>query len=231
MLKAILDSMDGVDESIHGFYQEKDGKFHLEVDGLEDTGALKRAKDHEKNARKSAEEKATSLEAQIAELTGQIEQINDDKSRGNGDVEALENSWKTKLSNRENELTGQIDTLKGSLNELLIDSVAGRMAAEIATEGSAGVLVPHIQNRLGVEERDGKMITVVKDSSGKPSATTVDELRQEFKDNPVFAPVIVGSKASGGGASGGDGGGASKLDYSKATPKQIADHIKAKRGN
>ena len=37
---------------------------------------------------------------------------------------------------------------------------------------------------------------------GKPSALTIDELKAEFTSNPAFAPVIAGSKATGGGASG-----------------------------
>ncbi|MCY1459625.1 hypothetical protein D9M71_771160 [compost metagenome] len=49
------------------------------------------------------------------------------------------------------------------------------------------------------------------DQAGKLSATTLDELKAEFTNDPAFGPLIAGSKASGGGASGaGKGGGAAK---------------------
>jgi hypothetical protein len=234
MLKAKLDSLEGLDESLQSFYAEKDGVFQLQVDGLEDTGALKRAKDHEKAARQEAEAAAAQYQAQLTELNQKIEDSNKDKARKNGDVEALENSWKEKLNTRESELNSNIESLKGNLHELLVDNVAGKLAAELAVEGSSNLLVPHIQSRLSVEERNGKMVTVVKDKDGRPSAATIEELREEFKNNAAFAPVIVGSKASGGGAGANQnkGGGASnQIDFSKSSPKQIADYLKAKRGN
>jgi hypothetical protein len=41
---------------------------------------------------------------------------------------------------------------------------------------------------------------------GKPSAATLDELKAEFVANEAFAPIIAGSKASGGGAGGANSG-------------------------
>lgn len=32
-LKAVLDTLDGVDESLKGFYQQADGKFRLDIEG------------------------------------------------------------------------------------------------------------------------------------------------------------------------------------------------------
>jgi hypothetical protein len=71
--------------------------------------------------------------------------------------------------------------------------------------------LPHIERRLSVEQRDGKPVVVVLDQQGKLSAATLDELKAEFANDVAFAPLIAGSKASGGGAGGaGSGGGAAK---------------------
>ncbi len=91
----------------------------------------------------------------------------------------------------------------------------GRTATEIATTlaipGSSKALLPHIERRLSVEQRDGKPTVVVLDAAGKLSAATLDELKAEFTNDPAFGPLIAGSKASGGGAGGaGKGGGAAK---------------------
>lgn len=63
--------------------------------------------------------------------------------------------------------------------------------------------MPHIKSRLSVEE--GK--TRVVDAAGHPSAFTIDDLEKEFRSNQLFAPVIIGSKATG---TGGEGGGKGK---------------------
>lgn len=233
MLKATIDTLESVDESLQQFYKEKDGKFQLAVDGLEDTGALKRAKDHEKDARIIAESKSAEFKTQLDALQASIADGADDDFRRKGDVAALDASWQSKYDNREGELKGQLDGLNGSLKTLLVDNEAIRIASELSVEGSAGLLIPHIQSRLSVDTKDGKMVTVVNDVNGAPSALTVDELKAEFANNPAFAPVIVGSKASGGGAGGGNNGpgGASMIDMSKATLSEKVAHIKSKRGS
>jgi hypothetical protein len=73
-------------------------------------------------------------------------------------------------------------------------------------------------------------VTVVKDSEGKPSALTVDELKKEIMADAAFAPLIVGSKATGGGASGGKGGGAAKTgDVISMSKDERLAYFKAKR--
>ena len=60
--------------------------------------------------------------------------------------------------------------------------------------------------------RDGKPTVVVLDANGKPSAATLEELKAEFVNDPAFAPLIVGSKASGSGASGAKPGSGAATD-------------------
>lgn len=220
MLKFLLDSLDGLDDATKALYVEKDGKFQLDIDGLEDTSALKRAKDHEKQARQAAETKANELTTQLTALQEQITQIKDDKARGNGDVDALEKSWQEKLTKRENELTTQIEGLTGNLKGLLVDNEATRLAAELAGD-SASLILPHIKTRLGVTEKDGKQVTAVFDTQGQLSALTLDELKKEFADNPAFAPVIVGSRASGG-ANGSSGNFGASSNHSTATNSYLS---------
>lgn len=229
-LKYKVKSLDGIDKNLHGFYEEKDGEFVLKVEGLDDGAELKRAKDHEKRARQDAERK-------LAEVLPQLEALTEERDgllKGTipkGDVDRLEASWKDKLAKREAALTGELDGLKGSLNTLLVDSVATKLASELAVPGSADLLIPHIKSRLGAEQREGNYTTVVRDKDGKPSALTVDELKNEFVTNPAFAPVIVASKASGGGASQSNGGGAAKTvkrsDFASMNPAQQMAHTKA----
>lgn len=243
MLKFLLDSLEGVDENLHALYEEKDGKFQLKIEGLDDTGALKRAKDHEKTARKAAEDQAKELQAQLESLQAQINESKDQEARKTGDIEALEKSWQDKftsnekswsekLSNRENELNSTVEKLQNNLKSILVDKEAVKLASELSVEGSSELLIPHIKARLATSERDGQLVTVVNDLEGKPSALTLDELKQEFANNKAFAPVVVGSHAFGSSAGGSNSSGAAHNgDLNNMSRQEKLAYFESKMGD
>lgn len=221
-----LDSLEGVDEAVKALYAEKDGKFILSVSGLpqqEDVTGLK-AKNEELLAEKKAADKARKEAEEKARLDAE------EAARKAGDVEGLEKSWSEKFARREAELTAELETTNSSLLGQIRDLTVGRTATELATalavQGSAAVLLPHIERRLSVEQRDGKPTVVVLDKAGKLSATTLDELKAEIANDAAFAPLIAGSKASGGGAQGSKGGGAAQK-RSEMTPVQKREFIQS----
>ena len=227
MLQLNVDSLDGLEPNISECYEAVDGKFRLKVEGLDDTGALKRAKEHEKTARMQAENDAKEAKRQLDELQKSVAAQSDDDARDKGDTAALEASWQDKLTKREDSLNGEIATLNTAVRSLTVDREAIRMASEIAVEGSADVLLPHIKSRLAADQKDGQFVTVVNDVNGKPSALTVSELQTEFINNPTFAPVIVASKGKGSGAgSSKPGGAAHGGDLSKMTREEKLTHFK-----
>lgn len=202
----------------------------LDVEGLEDTTALKTAKDRERDARKLAEQKAKEAQAQVEALTEERDTL----LKGTipkANVEALENSYKEKLTKREGELTGQIGKLTTTVRKALVDNVAASLASKISI--SPTLMLPHIQKRLTVEEVNGEFVTRVLDGNGAPSASTIADLEKEFLANKEFAPVLVGSKGSGGAGAGGNSGGAGrksegegKIDFS-GSPAAIAKRLEA----
>lgn len=210
-LKFQLDTLEGVDEAIQTMYVEKGGKYVLNIEGLpqaEDVSGLK-SKVEELLGEKKAAEKAR----KEAEDQARLER--EDAARKSGNVEELEKSWTEKFNRREAELSSQLESTNSALQGQIRDLTVGRTATDIATTlaipGSAKALLPHIERRLSVEQRDGKPTVVVLDASGKLSASTLDELKAEFTNDPAFGPLIAGSKASGGGAGGaGKGGGAAQ---------------------
>lgn len=168
----------------------------------------------------AAQKSIAALEAKVAELLGETkaerdkrrqaeqaaEQAAQEKARASGDIEALEKSWSEKLTARENELRADLEAREAWVKDLTVGQTATAMAAELAVQGSAKALLPHIKARLGTDIREGRPVTVVLDEAGKPSAMTVEELRQEIANDPAFAPLIVGTKASGAGGVTGKGG-------------------------
>ena len=151
-----------------------------------------------------------------------------------GDIEAVEKSWMEKYAKLEAESNESNVNYQGMINNLTVGAAASAIAAEIAVPGSADVLNPHIKSRLTVEIKDGKPSTRVLDVNGQPSAATLQELAEEFKNMPAFAPIIVGSLARGAGGAGGEGEGESNTmtreKYRKLTPQQQSEFIIKKGG-
>lgn len=67
-LALVVDSLDGIKEEQRSLYVEKDGKFRLDVDGIEDTSGLKSALQKERDAAKEAARKVKQIEEQFAGL-------------------------------------------------------------------------------------------------------------------------------------------------------------------
>lgn len=202
-LKFQLDNLDGLDEGVQALYEKQGDKYQLKIEGLpapEDVSGLKAKVDELLREKKDAAQKAKEAEEAAQKAA-------EEAARKSGDTEALEKSWQEKFAKREQELLDQLNGRDTAITTMTVDNVAVKLASELAVPGSADLLLPHIKARLAAEQRDGQFVTVIRDKDGKPSAASIDDLKTEFASNPAFAPVIVGSKASGGGANGGETGG------------------------
>ena len=202
MIEFKLDSLENIDETLQGLYEQTDTGYQLKVTGIpepekEDLSGLKNKVDELLREKKAASQKAREAaeEADAARLEA--------AKKGN-DTEALDKSWQEKFNAREVELKKELDELSGTLVKLTSGQTASKIAAEIAVQGSADVLLPHLEKRLRTEFRDGSPVTVVLDKDGKPSAMSIDELKAEFQNSAAFAPLIVGTKANGAGRTGGN---------------------------
>lgn len=213
-LKLKVDSLDSVPEAFRGEYTEIEGGggFQLAVEDLEDTGALKRAKDHEKTEHDKTKAELARIKAAQKKIEDDAKKREEEALRNSGNVDALEKSWREKLANREAELTTQYQADVGSLTSdvtrLTVDRDAQQLAAELSVDAeSIEALLPHVRSRLSVAVREGKRVTVVLDAAGQPTANTLADLAKELKSSKALARLIKGSQGSGGGAGGSGGGG------------------------
>lgn len=192
---------DALDEAGKKFYvKQTDGKFHLDLEE-DDAAELRRAKDHEKTKRQEAEAARDEANRKLQEITDAKKKADEEAARASGDVTALEKSWKEKRDADVAAETAKRERAEAALKKQLVDNVAQRIANEISTAPS--LLVEIIKKRLAVEipsDPDSEPLTRVLDVSGKPSALSVNDLKQEFIDNTEFAAIMKGSSASGGGA-------------------------------
>ena len=206
----------------------KDGEdgYKLDVDGDEDVTALKSAKEHEKTARKAAEKA-------LKEANEKLEAIEEEKNKGAGNVEALENSYKKKLTDKDTEWKGKTDKLASALTNTIIGGQAMKLATELSPK-SFKLLIPFIEKRLQADLDGDEPKMRILDAAGKPSALTIEDLRKEFVDNADFSAIITGSKATGG--AGGDkskSGGAlpndKQVNLATLPPRELAEHLKAQK--
>jgi len=217
MLKTTKENYETLPEELRALLTEADDGYTLDPSKImpkEDLGALKRAKDYEKEARVKAEEEIAKLKEK---LTAKEQEVLDLRTGAvpKDDFDALKSSYEEKLSRVEEELQSQVEARTNALNKILVDSVASEIASEISTVPS--LMKKEIISRLTTEEQNGEFVTRVLDKEGKPSALTIEELKKEFLDNKDFAPVLIGSKANGSGASGSQGAGSTQKKLSEMT--------------
>jgi len=134
----------------------------------------------------------------------------EEAAKKSGDVEALEKSWSDKLNAETGSRDEKLTAYERQISDMTAGATARKMAAELALPGSADVLLPHIKGRLSVDMSGDSPLVRVLDVDGKPSAMSIDDLRKEIEANKAFAPLLLGSMASGSGDVGKKGNPASK---------------------
>lgn len=221
------DKHSGLDTALQGLYvKQDDGNYRLDAD-IPDTDGLKAKADEllgetkrERELRKAAEDRAKALEdAQRKAL--------DDNARAKGDVESLEKSYQEQIQKLNDESGGKVSALEKQIYDLTVGQAATNLANELAVKGSAKALLPHIQNRLSLAEDDnGKQVIKVLDANGGKTLMSIDDLKQEFRSDDAFKPLIAASGASGSGANGANSGAGGQFDATKLSAlerKQLKD--------
>lgn len=209
--KAAFESLTEMQQGL--YIEDGEGyKLDIEVDGEEDTGALKRAKDREVQLRKDAQKEANELRDRLAE-------IEESSAENIGDVKTLQKSYEGKLEKQKGESDAKISKLTSNLNNLLVDNAAMAIANKISK--SPKLLIPHIKARLKADLDGDSPVTRVLDGEGNVSATTLAELETEFVANPDFSAIIIASQSSG--SAGNRGGNAAGGNEFKQNPDKPAD--------
>lgn len=220
---------DKLSEDLQSEYKEEGDNYILEVEGFDDPAELRRARDRERQDRLKAQR-------ELKAATERLEELDGNDARKSGDIDKIEKGWKEKLEQKETELGGKLTKLEAATKRRLIDAAAIEMASKISTVPT--LMATKIAERLTVEFDDGEPILKVLGKDGKAvaeaSEKALEHLRKEFVDNKEFAAIIIGTKASGGGATErkerktGSGAPASENepDYMRMTPKELAESMR-----
>lgn len=219
-LKYKLETIDELDEATKSLYVEKDGAFYLQVEDLpepKDNGTedlKERLKKLEKNNQELLEEKRKAKE--------EADRVAAEAAKKSGDVETLEKSWQEKLNSEVTAREQKLKDYETMLSVMTVGSEATRLAAEVFGDHSE-IMMPHIKSRLSYEIVDGHPKVRVLDSEGRPTAASVDDLKNEFKNSDKFAPFVVGSRASGAGAHSNRQGGGAVKKFNEMTGEELKE--------
>lgn len=240
-LKLTLDNLDGLNEAQAALYVERDGKFHLDVDGIEDTSGLKSALEKERQARRDFEKKYGALKDVDPEEYARLKKEAEDRATKDAESKGQWDTLKGKLIEQHQKemeaLTGKVSAMQSAIERHLVDATATAAIAE--AKGIPALLLPHVKAAVKVVERDGQYAVQVVDATGnerivdgKGTPMTISDLVADMKKSEIFGRAFEGSGATGGGAGPNRGGAGGSKQITRAQhdvmdPMSRAAHFKA----
>lgn len=224
-LKAMLESLDGIDESLRSHYAEQDGKFVLDVEpvgtvALEDVGGLKSSLGKEREDRRKLERQLEAFKdidpAKAREALEKVGEMADwtpeDKVREQ--IAAREKQLLEKHAKEIEARDSSVKHLTAQIEKHLVEAAATSALGK--HKGNVELLLPHVKAHTRVEkDADGNFVARVVGPDGNVRVTMkqgstdpmgIDEFVGSMRENPTFAPAFEGTGQSGSGASGQSGG-------------------------
>lgn len=190
-------------EALQALYVADGDNYKLDVDDAEVAAEMRRARDREKVRADEVEEARKKLEEELEELKG-------DDAKKNKDIEAIEKTHTTKYNKLKGDMEKVVGSLKKHLEKALLESELLKIATEIFMKPGRDIRL--LRERAFVDFTDVENPAIkVRDAEGKESSLTLADLKKETCENPDYADILIGSKATGsGGAGGNQGAGGSK---------------------
>lgn len=197
-LPLIVDSIDKIPDAIRGEYTEKDGKFHLNIDGevpdANESAALRKALENSRRVEKELQKKIAKWEKlgksdeEIAELLQATEEAERKKMEADGDhqkiLKQLQDKWEKERADLETELTAARTSERSAI---IGTSVMSALTKAGATDEGIDLLPDRLSGRIKYETEDGKRVLKIMQAdgetpmagSGKDGTATFDDLVKE----------------------------------------------------
>ena len=239
-LKLTVDSIDEVPETLRDLYTEKDGKFALAVDGLEDTSGLKNALEAErKNAREAAKlakayrDLGMSAE-EIKALVSEKQDREREEAQKAGNFDAILKQHQDKWSKERADLEAELNAARASERSAVIgNSLMSALTRAGATQEGVDLLPDRLAARIRYETENGVRVVRIMSADGetpmagseKDGTASFDDLVKEAISK--WPSLFKGTGSAGGGKPPGSAGGAGKRSISFAefvalSPKEQA---------
>lgn len=245
-LKLTVEKLEEIPEALRAEYVEDDGKFRLDVEGIEDTAPLKaqiaRLNRENGERRKKVEalsgfeklgktpEELEALVAEHAELKEKIDAGHDKQTLDQIRREAAEAAQKQaakSIKALEDEKAALLEANTRTRKQYEDSRINTELMSAISKhKGRPNLLVNNIRPLIKAKEEDGRLRLLVLDdegeerTNGKGDLLTVDELVAEMSQKDEWAAAFEGSGNSGGGQRPAGGG---------ANPNKFPAGVRTKR--
>ena len=208
-LKAVLDTLDGVSESLAAEYTKgDDGKFRLNVEGGEDLTVIKGALQKERDARKALEKAQSDGSNETAELRKRLQDAEDARLHAEGkgaevaekQVERMKADFEKRLKDSEEKLAlyeAKINKREGRVFESEIQKVVEK--AGLLPTARVDV-VYRAKDKFRLDENDNLVALDGEFGKDGKSVLSVQEWLEGARDDaPHWFPAKSGSGTGGGG--------------------------------
>lgn len=215
-LKAILDSLDGLSDDLKKLYTQKDGKYHLDVDGMVDKTRLDEFRNNNIELKKQLDDLAAKYKdidpETVRELLKKEKEIKEKKMLDAGKVdELLEERTKAMRTDYEKQiktLTEKVTSSDSQLERLVIDNALKDAGLKAGVRDTAMEDVV-LRGRARYKMQDGKAVPMTADGKviyGKDGETP-ETMTEWFGSLASAAPHLFnpsnGSGANGSGSKNG----------------------------
>lgn len=214
---------DSLPEAFKVEYNLEGEEATLKLEGGEDVSALKNAKEHEKEARKLAEDRLREAEVREQKLKKDLLSAGGDEDK----LKQVEARHQKEIETLRNERQAEVNKFKEIRNTGLIQKEVAKLAESFTIPS---VISPTISQRLAVEEIDGQPVVRVVNPDGSPSVSSISDLKKEFLDNKDYSSIIKANVGSGSGANSSTAASGASADV-ELSKMSISEKVAFKREN
>lgn len=182
-----VDSLDGVDESQKALYAEHEGKFRLQVEGIDPADELKEALRKEREEKRLADEQRKRVEAEAEREKKEAERLRLESEGKHKEAAELANQQLKDLQ------TQMAQQEADRVNEKLDNAALTMAASATYTANDAKILARFIKDEL--DYGDSGVV-------GKNGATQ-EQVLESMRDSGLYSSLFKAVGSSGGGAQGG----------------------------
>ena len=223
-LKAVVDSIDDLDESLHSLYTQSGDKYILDVDGMvniddienhEKTQGLKSALDKEREARKEFERQNRDLQRRQGQFTDEdikeLEALRDVKAKAEEERRRTAgefDSWREEINQTHAQELEAQRKLTSSLQDQIRSDRVGRQIAEACAEhgAPADLMEAYIERHIKSEfNEDGSLAVSVLDGegmrmvNGEGQPLGISGFVKKLADDKKFGQYFASKQKSGSG--------------------------------
>lgn len=173
-LHLIVDDLETVPDALRGEYTEKDGKFHLNVEGLEDTSGLKSALQKERGSRGALEKQMKSWQGlgktpeEIAELLQKQADEEAERAKKSGDFASIMKQKESAWEKEKADIIAERDVARSSERSAVVsERLLGALTKAGVTEEGSELLPERLSNRIKFETVDGKRVLKIMQADGE----------------------------------------------------------------